>query len=154
MKIVVIHENENERIIFDKINFSNSDNGCDESSCVVKFGFRGIETNPNVEIRKYMPETINEISDKCNKAFRKDENASDCKCNCKTEKKYLTHDEAMKAVLSGKKVSRAKWKLTKPEIIYIAEKNNAICQFCKCGCCGFCVFVKEDEEATDWYIVE
>lgn len=68
---------------------------------------------------------------------------------------YMTESEATKAAWNGKKVRRAIWGVTKPEIAYITSKGNAIVQYCKCGeCCGLYTFFEEDERATDWYIVE
>lgn len=71
---------------------------------------------------------------------------------------YMTGIEAIKAAWNGKKVRRAIWGVTKPEISYIAlaEKNRAIVQYDRCGkSCGLYVFPDEYERtATDWYIVE
>lgn len=68
---------------------------------------------------------------------------------------YVTKSEASKAAWNGKKVRRAIWGVTKPEISYVTSKGNAIVQYCQCGeCCGFYIFSEEDERATDWYIVE
>lgn len=77
----------------------------------------------------------------------------ECK-ECETSQ-FMPYAEAIKAVWCGKKVKRAIWETTKPEIKYLAERYNAICQYCNCGeCCGFYVFTEEDENAADWCFVE
>lgn len=68
---------------------------------------------------------------------------------------YITGIEATKAAWDGTKVRRAVWSITKPEISYITGNGKAIAQYCNCGeCCGLYVFCDEDENATDWYVVE
>lgn len=101
----------------------------------------------NVVVKGF-PETREKMKRKFPEYFDSDDNSDDTNT-------YMTESEATKAAWNGKKVRRAIWVVTKPEVSYITSKGNAIVQYCKCGeCCRLYAFSEEDERAKDWYIVE